>query len=135
MTRKYKLTSGKIVEFELAPVETGLNLFRTVVNETKGTGLKLEIDESDTVFNLIFGKNADAALAVMGSENVFNAVCECCTRVKYDNKPFTLDLFNDEKARQDLLPVIQLVGLENLAPFFPSLRLVFDTLISDLLMK
>lgn len=117
MTRKYKLTSGKIVEFELAPVETGLNLFRTVVNETKGTGLKLEIDESDTVFNLIFGKNADAALAVMGSENVFNAVYECCTRVKYDNKPFTLDLFNDEKARQDLLPVIQLVGLENLAPF------------------
>lgn len=135
MTRKYKLTSGKVVEFELAPVETGLNLFRTVVNETKGTGLKLEIDESDTVFNLIFGKNADAALAVMGSENVFNAVCECCTRVKYDSKPFTLDLFNDEKARQDLLPVIQLVGLENLAPFFPGLRLVFDTLISDLLMK
>ena len=135
MTRKYKLTSGKIVEFELAPVETGLNLFRTVVNETKGTGLKLEIDESDTVFNLIFGKNADAALAVMGSENVFNAVYECCTRVKYDNKPFTLDLFNDEKARQDLLPVIQLVGMENLAPFLPSLRLVFDTLISDLLMK
>ena len=133
--RKYKLSSGKIVEFELAPVETGLNLFRTVVNETKGTGLKLEIDESDTVFNLIFGKNADAALAVMGSENVFNAVCECCTRVKYDSKPFTLDLFNDEKARQDLLPVIQLVGLENLAPFFPGLRLVFDTLISDLLMK
>ncbi len=133
--RKYKLTSGKIVEFELAPVETGLNLFRTVVNETKGTGLKLEIEEGDTIFNLIFGKNADAALAVMSSENVFNAVYECCSRVKYDNKPFTLELFNEEKARQDLLPVIQLVGLENLAPFFPGLRLVFDTLISDLLMK
>ncbi len=133
--RKYKLTSGKIVEFELSPVETGLNLFRTVVNETKGTGLKLEIEEGDTIFNLIFGKNADAALAVMSSENVFNAVYECCSRVKYDNKPFTLELFNEEKARQDLLPVIQLVGLENLAPFFPGLRLVFDTLISDLLMK
>ena len=133
--RKYKLASGKIVEFELAPVETGLNLFRTVVNETKGTGLKLEIEEGDTIFNLIFGKNADAALAVMSSENVFNAVYECCSRVKYDNKPFTLELFNEEKARQDLLPVIQLVGLENLAPFFPGLRLVFDTLISDLLMK
>lgn len=133
--RKYKLTSGKIVEFELAPVETGLNLFRTVVNETKGTGLKLEIEEGDTIFNLIFGKNADAALAVMSSENVFNAVYECCSRVKYDNKPFTLELFNEEKARQDLLPVVQLVGLENLAPFFPGLRLVFDTLISDLLMK
>lgn len=133
--RKYKLASGKIVEFELAPVERGLNLFRTVVNETKGTGLKLEIEEGDTIFNLIFGKNADAALAVMSSENVFNAVYECCSRVKYDNKPFTLELFNEEKARQDLLPVIQLVGLENLAPFFPGLRLVFDTLISDLLMK
>lgn len=133
--RKYKLTSGKIVEFELSPVETGLNLFRTVVNETKGTGLKLEIEEGDTIFNLIFGKNADAALAVMSSENVFNAVYECCSRVKYDNKPFALELFNEEKARQDLLPVIQLVGLENLAPFFPGLRLVFDTLISDLLMK
>lgn len=133
--RKYKLASGKIVEFELAPVETGLNLFRTVVNETKGTGLKLEIEEGDTIFNLIFGKNADAALAVMSSENVFNAVYECCSRVKYDNKPFTLELFNEEKARQDLLSVIQLVGLENLAPFFPGLRLVFDTLISDLLMK
>lgn len=133
--RKYKLTSGKIVEFELAPVETGLNLFRTVVNETKGTGLKLEIEEGDTIFNLIFGKNADAALAVMSSENVFNAVYECCSRVKYDNKSFALELFNEEKTRQDLLPVIQLVGLENLAPFFPSLRLVFDTLISDLLMK
>lgn len=133
--RKYKLTSGKIVEFELAPVETGLNLFRTVVNETKGTGLKLEIEEGDTIFNLIFGKNADAALAVMSSENVFNAVYECCSRVKYDNKQFSLELFNEEKARQDLLSVIQLVGLENLAPFFPGLRLVFDTLISDLLMK
>lgn len=133
--RKYKLASGKIVEFELAPVETGLNLFRTVVNETKGTGLKLEIEDGDTIFNLIFGKNADAALAVMSSENVFNAVYECCSRVKYDNKQFSLELFNEEKARQDLLSVIQLVGLENLAPFFPGLRLVFDTLISDLLMK
>lgn len=125
--QKFMLQSGKIVELSLAPIETALNLYRTIICECKNAGLDLKILDDETIADLIL-KNTEALLNILGSERVMEVVKECSAKNLYDKQRFSMDLFEDEEARGDFLSVIYLTAVENIRPFFPNLHIVFSTI-------
>lgn len=130
---KFQLKSGRIVEMNLASVETALALYRAVMQECQQAKIDLTIKEGMTLLELL-GKNSEPLLRVMGSEDVMDAVKNCCTKVIYNKQKFSMDLFEDEKARGDYFGVMVLVALENLTPFFPQARFVSNAILSQFLM-
>ena len=118
---KFQLKSGKMVELNLAPMTECLALYRAIIHECKGAGLDITIANEETIAEVLT-KNIDALLNVIGSEYVMEAIKGCMAKVLYDKQRFNIDLFeNDEKARGDFFPLLTLVAVENLRPFFPSL--------------
>ena len=127
---KFQLKSGSMVEFNLASIEQALTLFRTIVLECKNAGLELTMNE-DTKLVELFLKNTPAFLNVLGSEMVLEAVKGCCNKVLYNKQRFSMELFEDEKARGDFFGVMTLVAMENLTPFFPEARTVSSIILSQ----
>ncbi len=130
---KYQLKSGRIVEFSLAPVETALALYRAVVSECQRCKFDLAFKEDDTILSLL-SKNSEPLLRVMGSEYVMEAIKDCCPKVLYNKQKFSMDLFEDEKARGDFFGVMLLVAVENLRPFFPQANSLLNSVLSPFLM-
>lgn len=124
--RKFMLQSGKILELDLAPTEQAWTLFCCVANECKNAGLDLKIAGEDTIADVI-GRNQEALLNIITSDNVMEATKECAARNLYDKQKFSMDLFQDEKARGDFIPVMVVTAIENISPFFPSLRIILET--------
>lgn len=129
---KYQLKSGKTVELNLAPVETALALYRAVVTECQACKLDLSIKDGMTMLDLMC-QNSEVLLRVMGSEYVIESIKACCDKVLYDKQRFSMELFEDEKARGDFFGVMVLVALENLIPFFPQARSLSEMLLSPFL--
>lgn len=130
---KYQLKSGKIIEFSLAPVETALALYRAIVSECQRCKFELSFTEEDTILSLL-SKNSEPLLRVMGSEYVMEAIKDCCAKVIYNKQKFSMDLFEDEKARGDFFGVMLLVAVENLRPFFPQASSLLNNVLSPFLM-
>lgn len=128
---KYQLKSGAIVEFNLATIEQGLTLFRSIVYECQKSGLELKMN-SDTSIADLLSQNSSALLNVIGSVGVLEAVKGCCDKVLYNKTRFSMELFEDERARGDFFSVMTLVALENLAPFFPEVRSIFSIILSQI---
>lgn len=131
--KKYSLLSGKIVEISLTNTETALNLFRAVLNECKNAGVDVSNLKDKTLADVL-KDNIEAIINIFASEDVFEAIKLCCTRVTYNKQKFSMDIFEEEKNKGDLIPLMQLVAIENLAPFFPQLRIVFDVIEQSILM-
>lgn len=131
--QKFILQSGKIVELSLAPIELALNLYRMIICECKNTGLDLNITEGESIADVIV-KNTEALLNVLSSQNVMEAILACSIKNLYDKQRFSMELFEDEKARRDFLPIIYLTAVENIRPFFPNLHTVFST-VEDVFLK
>lgn len=134
MSLKFQLKSGKKVELDIAPIETCLNLYRAILIECKGAGLDLSIAEEDTVMTILL-KNLDAVLNVMASEQVLEAIKDCCAKVLYDKQRFSMELFEKVEARKDFMPVMMIVAMENIRPFFESPHIILDALQSQFLMN
>lgn len=130
---KYQLKSGKIVELSLAPVETALALYRAIIGECQRCKFELSFTEEDTILSLL-SKNSEPLLRVMGSEYVMEAIKDCCPKVLYNKQKFSMDLFEDEKARGDFFGVMLLVAVENLRPFFPQANSLLNGVLSPFLM-
>lgn len=131
--QKFMLQSGKVVELSLAPIETALNLYRTIIYECKNAGLDLKIVEGESIADVIL-KNTEALLNILGSQQVLEAVQECSAKNLYDKQRFSMELFEDEKARRDFLPLIYLTAVENIRPFFPNLHTIFS-MVEDAFLK
>lgn len=129
--QKYILKSGKVIELNLAPMETALNLYKAVIRECKGQGLDLTIADETTILDLL-NKNIDAILSIMSSDDVIEAAKECSLHVLYDKVKFSLDIFEEPKNRADFIPFITLVCIENLRYFFAEAHIVFDIILSRL---
>lgn len=126
---KYQLQSGTKIEFNLATIEQALGLYRAFIAECKHAGLDVTIAEDDSVLSVIM-KNKEAILNIMGSEHVMECIKDCCDKVIYNGQRFSMDLFEEEKARKDFFPLMVLVGVENVRPFFPSLHSVYSVILS-----
>lgn len=131
--KKYSLTSGKIVELSLSNVDTALDLYRAVLTECKKANLNIN-DLQEKSLSEIFKDNIEAILNIFASKEVYEAILQCCTRVIYNKQKFSMEIFEEEAHRGDLFPLLQLVAIENLAPFFPQLRTVFDVVEQSILM-
>jgi hypothetical protein len=124
---KYQLQSGVKVEMNLASIEPALVLYRAVVQECKGAGLDITGATTSTIGELLI-KNIDALLNIISSEAVLEAIKGCCDKVIYNGQHFSMELFEDEKAKGDFFGLMLLVASENLRPFFPNLASLFTTL-------
>ena len=127
--RKYQLTSGKVLEFNLAGIEQALELFRVVTSECKNAGLDFNFTPETRIIDAIMS-NKEALLNIFSSKTVMEAVCECCNKVLYDKKHFSLNLFEEENARADFFSVMVIVGVENLTPFFPQVHLYLEPILN-----
>lgn len=134
MTLKFQLKSGRKLELDIAPIEVGLNLYRSILIECKGAGLDLNIESEDTIQSLLL-KNIDAALNVLSSELVLEAIKDCCSKVVYNKQRFNMALFDDLENRQDFISVMHIVAIENLRPFFASPHIILDAIASQFLMS
>lgn len=129
---KFQLKSGRKLEIDIAPIETGLNLYRAILIECKGANLDLSVANEDTVMTMLL-KNKEACLNVLSSEMVLEAVKDCCAKVVYDKQRFTMDLFNKLENRKDFIPVMMIVAMENIRPFFEEPHIILDALQSQFL--
>lgn len=126
---KYQLQSGAKVEFNLGTIEQALGLYRALIYECKNAGLDVTVLEGDTVLDVVM-KNKEAILNILGSEHVIECIKECCSKVLYNGQKFSMNLFEEEKARQDFFPLMMLVGVENVRPFFPNLHTAYSIILS-----
>nr|DAT59093.1 MAG TPA: tail assembly chaperone protein [Caudoviricetes sp.]DAV00859.1 MAG TPA: tail assembly chaperone protein [Caudoviricetes sp.] len=130
---KFQLKSGKMVELNLAPMDNALYLYRTIIHECKGAGLDITAVDGESIA-AVLTKNIDALLSVIGSEYVLEAIKGCADKVIYDKQRFNMEIFDrDEKARGDFFPLMTLIAVENIRPFFPSLNSVSSAIESLLL--
>ena len=103
---KYQLQSGAKVEFNLGTIEQALGLYRALIYECKNSGLDVTVLEGDTVLDVVM-KNKEAILNILGSEHVIECIKECCSKVLYNGQKFSMNLFEEEKARQDWERIMQ----------------------------
>lgn len=125
----FQLKSGAKVKYNLASIEQALKLYRALIYECKNAGLDITITDESTIADIIM-KNKEAILNIIGSENILECIKDCCDKVLYNGQRFSMDLFEEEKARQDFFPLMVLVGVENVRPFFPELRTVYSVILS-----
>ncbi len=130
---KFQLKSGKKLEVDIAPIETGLTLYRAILTECKNANLDLTVADDDTVMTMLM-KNKEACLNVLASEMVLEAVKDCCAKVVYDKQRFNMELFNKIENRKDFIPTMMIVAMENIRPFFDEPHIILDALQSQFLM-
>jgi hypothetical protein len=130
---KFQLKSGKKLEIDIAPIETGLNLYRAILIECKGANLDLSVANEDTIMDLLL-KNKEACLNILSSELVLEAIKDCCSKVVYDKQRFNMSLFEKMENRKDFIPVMMIVAMENIRPFFDEPHIILDALQSQFLM-
>lgn len=124
---KFLLKSGKKLELDIAPIETGLALYRSILIECKNADLDLTIAEEDTILSVLL-KNKEACLNVFSSELVLEAVKDCCTKVVYDKQRFSMDVFEKIENRKDFFPTMLIVAIENIRPFFEEPHIILDAI-------
>lgn len=129
---KYQLQSGKKLEINIAPIEVGFNLYRTILVECQGTGLDFSIAEEDTVKDMLL-KNIEAVLKILSSEAVIEATKDCCDKVVYDKQRFSMDVFENIDNRKDFIPVMMIVAIENIKPFFAAPHIILDSILPQFL--
>lgn len=129
--QKYILKSEKVIELNIAPIDTALELYIAVVNACKGAGLDITIAEETTIADL-FNKNIDALLNVISSKEVIEAIKECAIHCLYNKQKFSMALFEDKSTRTDFIPFMTLVCVENLRYFFGEAHIIFDVVLSNI---
>ena len=129
---KFQLKSGKKLEIDIAPIETGLNLYRAILIECKHADLDLSVASEDTIMDLLL-KNKEACLNILSSESVLDAVKDCCAKVVYDKQRFNMNLFEKIENRKDFIPTMMIVAMENIRPFFDEPHIILDALQSQFL--
>lgn len=129
---KFQLQSGKRLELDIASVESGLALCRAITIECKGAGLDLSVVEGDTIMSVLL-KNIEALLNVFSSENVLEAIKDCCDKVVYDRQRFSMELFEKVENRKDFIPIMIIVATENIRPFFEEPHTILNAIQSQFL--
>ncbi len=132
------LESGAVLDLSICSFAEGNRLMKAVAKELKNIQIslgakgqtvdffKLELgDEAlNTIKNLVTG--------LIASDEIEAALWPCMERGTYTINDVThhikRDIFEDEKARADYIPILKEALVFNLSPFFKSLR----SLVKDL---
>lgn len=120
------LSSGSELDMTMAPFQDAHNLFQAVLKELKNVNLDLGL-KSNTSFTDFFEKDVTDDLlntlknfitSLLASKDIQISLQPCLQRCTYNNQKVTMDLFEDEKAREDFIEVLKEVLVFNLFPFF-----------------
>lgn len=133
MTLKFLLDSGAKLEFNIAPIEPSINLFHAILNEAKKADLDLTVANETTFMDLIM-QNKSVVLNLFASQDVQNAIIDCCNKVIYNNEHFSLSLFEKVENRKDFYGILTIVAMETIRPFFPQALTYFQP-IANLFLK
>lgn len=114
MGKIVKLSSGAELDITMASFDEGETLLDAVLEEIQGVAIHSKEDHLN-IFKNLFAK---AKL----SQKIKNALKPCLARTTYNKiKLVNNDVFEDENARKDYLPVLKEVLEYNLTPFFANL--------------
>lgn len=114
--KKITLSSGKILEIQIAPFSTANALNKAIAKELKGVKLDLTQDLGNP--ELI----KDLVCTAIASEEIMMAVMECMKRCTYNGHRINSEeVFEPEEARADFFPCCKEVIMENVRPFLKSL--------------
>lgn len=125
---KEALDSGATLEISVANVKLGWDLTVAVLRAFKSNGVDLELNLKKLSIKDIIEKNADKFLAglidVVCSEDVMNKILSCGSTAIYTrnnvSEKVTLELFEDEETRSDMVDVLYRIAIRNMKPFFPK---------------
>ncbi len=124
---KFLLKSGKKVEIQLATTSQALNLLQTALYIASKNDLDFK-EFFEIPIKDIMLKNSKALLNLMASSELIEAIEGCAKGVFYEKMPYSRDIFEDENKREDFLPCLFLIFLENLRPFFGKAPFIFKVL-------
>lgn len=126
MQIKKELTSGAMLEIQMASFLKSRILLKAVSKELKKVDLDLDLN---TLVDLeVDGKMLSSLknliLDALTSDDLKSALDGCFSKCLYDNKKINDDLFDfDIKAREDYFTVCWEVLVYNLRPFFSKIDL------------
>ena len=120
------LSSGAVLNLSLCSFSEGTKLMKAVTRELKNTPIMLGTEQFS--FNTI--KNI--ATVLISSNEIEEALWPCMERGSYTNngvtKKINKDLFEDEKARADYIPILKEVLVFSLFPFLKNLNSLLEGL-------
>lgn len=126
------LDSGAILDISMCSFAEGTKLMKAVSKELKNTNISLGAKGKATdFFKLDLGDEAINTLknivtGLISSEEIEAALWPCMERGTYTiggvTRKINRDLFEDEKAREDYIPILKEALVFALAPFFKSLK-------------
>lgn len=128
------LDSGAILDLSICSFAEGNRLLKAVARELKNTKLALGIKDVkgfQDIFKLDLGDDAvntikNLLTGLIASEDIEAALWPCMERGSYTidgvQKKINRDLFEDEKARADYIPILKEALVFNLTPFFANLK-------------
>jgi len=120
---KKELSSGAVLEFDLAPFLEAEELFQVFTGELKP--IKLEKDTH------VVTMYKDAIFTLMSSKNFRAAIWVCLKRALYNGQRVTEKTFEPQSAREDYLACLYEVAKENLAPFTKDLYARFGHIFQE----
>ena len=125
---KEALSSGATLEISVASVKLGWDLTVAVLRAFKDEGIDLDVDLKKFSFRSLLENNADRILAgllsVVCSEDVMNKILACGNTAIYTrnnvSQKVSMEVFEDEEARSDMVEVLYQIAMRNIKPFFPK---------------
>lgn len=119
-----KLPSGAEVRINAADIPESWELLQCLARE----GLSIQILGGDEQANVI--KNI--LLASLASKPLYSQLMLCAQKCTYNGLKVEMGVFQDIKAREDMLEVLYLVAEVNLKPFTKSLYARFRDILAQL---
>ena len=128
------LDSGAVLDLTLCSFSEGCQLMKAVAKELKNTTISLgskEVNGLGDIFKVQFGDEAlntikNLVTGLISSDTIEATLWPCIMRGTYTKdgvvSKINKDLFEDEKARADYIPILKEALVFNLSPFFKSLK-------------
>lgn len=121
--KEVTLPSGAILKLNLAPFADAKALYQAVFEEMRG--LDIDPDKAEKLLKDLF-------CVGLSSKKIEKCLQKCLERVLYNGLKITDELFEDEAARGDYIPMCTEVAKENLLPFMKSLFVGFHQVLDQL---
>jgi len=132
MAKIVDLPSGAKLEMTIAGFEDAHRLLQAVTKEIEGvkvSGLDFKgIDFDAPITGELIDALKSLVSRVIYSRDIMDCLWICMARATRNNSRVTKEMFDDERAREDFLPIVKEVLMYNLTPFFKNLGSMFTGL-------
>lgn len=117
-----ELESKSKLLITLAPFKDAKELYQAVLEELKALKLDPQAEIDANFYKDLF-------CAGLSSKKIEAALWQCMKRCAYKGEKITDDTFEDEKAREDYIPICFHVMEQNIKPFTKALSQQYKTIL------